>query len=262
MKDPAHYARWVRQFHGMEDTAPLDVDLLAKRCGIAVHEEEYDSFLGLWLHIGSREGILLDSRQIPRRRRFTLGHELGHSCIPSHRKATNLKCIDADLNEADVDRGIETEANRFAAELLAPRKLVASMLKTGALGLAKADEIATRFDISLTCASRRVVEHSGQPGALVLTERGRVSWCVRRHGFPYGLPGKGDRVPPDTIAHFVEHGEGGTTTPRQIDARTWLPMVAGRFTLMESAIRLGSLEQVLSLLWIPDLEAGESEDEE
>src|SRR4026208_1822783 len=110
MKDPAHYARWVRQFHGMEDVVPIDLDLLARRCGIAVHEDEYDSFLGLWLRIGSRQGILLDSRQIPRRRRFTLGHELGHACIPSHRKATNLKCIDKDLNESDIDRGIEAEA--------------------------------------------------------------------------------------------------------------------------------------------------------
>jgi len=261
MKDPAHYARWVRQFHGMEDAAPLDVDLVAKRCGIAVHEDEFDSFLGLWLHIGSREGILLDSRQIPRRRRFTLAHELGHSCIPSHRKSTNLKCIDADVNEADIDRGIETEANTFAAELLAPKKLVATMLKTGALGLAKADEISTRFDISLTSAARRVVEHSGQPTALVLAKRGRVSWCLRRHGFPYGLPGKGDRVPPDTIAHFVEDGESGTPVPRQVGTRTWLPMVTGRFTLMESAIRLGSLDQVLSLLWVPDLEGDESEEE-
>jgi hypothetical protein len=245
----------------MEDAVPLDLDLLAKRCRIEIYEDTFDGFLGLWFRAGSREGIVLDSRQIPRRRRFTLGHELAHSCIPAHRKATNLKCLEADLTEADTDRGIETEANVFAAELLAPKRLVTPMLKTGALGLAKADEIADRFDISLTCAARRIVEHSGQPTALVLTDGERVSWCVRRHGFPYGLPGKGDRVPPDTIAHFIGRGEQGTLAPRRVDPRSWLPMNTTRFTLMESAKRLGSLDQVISLLWIPDLEADESDEE-
>ncbi len=262
MKDPSHYAKWVRKIHGMETAVPLDVDLLAERCGIAVHDDDFDGFLGLWLHAGSREGILLDARQTPRRRRFTLAHELGHSCIPTHRKATNLKCIDADLSEADTDRGIETEANVFAAALLAPKRLVSPLLKTGALSLAKADEIANTFEISLTCAARRVAEHSGQPTALVLTDHGRISWCVRRGGFPYGLPDKGDRVPPETIAHFVEHGEDGTLAPRRVRSTSWLPMTPPRFTLMESAIRLGSLDQILSLLWIPDLERGGTEDEE
>lgn len=262
LKDPAHYARWVRRFHEMEDVAPLDLDLLVERCRIEIYEDIFDGFLGLWFRAGSREGIVLDSRQAPRRRRFTLGHELAHSCIPSHRQATNLKCLDADLTEADTNRGIETEANVFAAELLAPKKLVTAMLNKGALGLAKADEIATRFDISLTCAARRVVEHSGQPTALVLTVGDRIAWCVRRHGFPFGLPGKGDRVPADTIAHFVKGGEDGTVVPQRVDAGTWLPRVPGRFTLMESAIRLGALDQVLSLLWIPDLEQTESDDED
>lgn len=262
MKDPAHYARWVRQVHGMEMAIPLDLDLLAERCQIAVHDEEFDGFLGLWFCIEGIDGIVLDARQGRRRRRFTLGHEIGHACIPTHRKSGARQCLEVDLSEADVDRGLETEANSFAAELLAPKKLVTPMLKTGALGLAKAESIAERFDISLTCAARRVVEHGGQPAALVLVEGGRVAWCLRRHGFPYGLPGKGDRVPADTIARFVEHGDAGTRMPRRVDARTWLPMVAARFTLMESATRLGSLDQVLSLLWIPDLEQDEAEDDD
>lgn len=262
MKSPGDYARWVRRVHGLEEVVPLDVDDLARRCGITVAEETINSFLGLWLRVGSVEGIILDKRQGHARRRFTLAHELGHSCIPTHRKSASLRCLAVDLSGKDSGSTVEAQANEFAAELLAPRKLVAPLLKTGALSLAKAEEIADRFEISLTCAARCVIEHGAQPAALVLTEGGQVSWCVRRHGFPYGLPGNGDRVPPDTMAHFVEHGEDGSRAPRQVSSTAWLPMISARFTVMESAIRLGSLGQVISLLWIPDLEQGPPEDED
>jgi hypothetical protein len=262
VKDPAHYARWVRRVHDVEEELPLDVDALATRCNIHVHDDEFDGFLGLWFTVQGRDAIVLDARQGRRRRRFTLGHELGHACMPSHRASGARQCLDTDLAEADSDRGLEAEANQFAAELLAPRRLVAPLLKTGALDLAKADEIANRFDISLTCAARRVVEHSGQPMALVLSSGGRIIWSVRRHGFPYGLPGRGDPAPPDTIAHSIDRGDGGTLAPRPVSRTAWLPERRGQFTLMESAIRLGMLDQVLSLLWIPDMESADSEDGE
>jgi hypothetical protein len=245
----------------MEEEIPLDVDALAERCNIVVHEDEFDGFLGLWFSIQGRDGIVLHARQGRRRRRFTLGHELGHACMPTHRTSGARQCLETDLTEADADRGIETQANLFAAELLAPKRLVAPLLKTGALGLAKADDIANRFDISLTCAARRIVEHSGQPTALVLSEGGRIAWCVRRHGFPWGLPGRGDRVPVDTIAHSVGHGNDDALAPRPVSGSGWLPDSTGRFRLMESAIRLGALDQILSLLWIPDLEPEGSEEE-
>jgi hypothetical protein len=38
-------------------------------------------------------------------------------------------------------------------------------------------------------------------------------------------------------------------------------MNTARFTVMESAIRLGSLDQIICLLWIPDIDKEESDDE-
>lgn len=261
MKDPPNYARWVRKVHSMEDAVPISVDLLAEKCGIPIHEDSIQGFLGLWLHVSECQGIVLAEGQTSRRRRFTLAHELGHACIPTHSKAGILHCLEADLSEADVDRGLETEANAFAAELLAPKRLVTPMLSTGALSIRKADEIANHFDVSLTCAVRRVVEYGKQAAAMVLSENARIKWSVRRNGFPYGLPGSGDQIPGGTIARDIQAGGANSIDPRSVERLAWLPESSGHFTVMESAIRLGSLNQIVSLLWIPDLEPEESDEE-
>jgi len=200
MNDPQHYARWVRRVHSMEHDVPICVDLLAEKCRIPIYEDSIRGFLGLWFHVRECEGIVLAEGQAPRRRRFTLAHELGHACLPAHRKSAGLKCLEEDLSEADSNRTMETEANAFAAELLAPRKLVTPMLASGAISIRKADEIAEWFDVSLTCVVRRVVEYGKQPAAMVLCDGGKVKWSVRRNGFPYGLPGSGDAIPPGSIA--------------------------------------------------------------
>jgi hypothetical protein len=244
----------------METTIPLDVDLLAERCGIEIYEDGFGSFLGLWFQNGGQQGIALNDNQIPRRRRFTLAHELGHACMPWHQKAAGLMCIDDDLSEADVDRELEREANAFAGELLAPRKLVSPLLATGPLSMRKAEEIANRFEISLTSATRRVVEHGKQAAAVVLCEGGRIRWSVRRHGFPYGLPGRGERIPAGTIAREVHNGRPDCLDPRRVERLAWLPESDGPFSVMESAIGLRALDQVVALLWIPDIEVGEDDE--
>lgn len=254
MLDPTHYARWVRKVHSMENDAPINVDQLAEKCGIAVHEDSIQGFLGLWFQVRDREGIILAEGLTRRRRRFTLAHELGHACLPAHRNSRALKCLDRDLTEADVDRGPETEANAFAAELLAPRRLVVPMLSNGALSIRKGSQIADRFDVSLSCAVRRIVELGRQPTAMVLAEAGSVLWCVRRHGFPFGLPSSGEPVPPDTITADIGAGRDGSADPQAVDPAVWLPTARKRFTLLESAVPLGSTQQVLSLLWIPDFD--------
>jgi hypothetical protein len=82
---------------------------------------------------------------------------------------------------------------------------------------------------------------------------------VRRNGLPYGLPGTGDPVPLETIAADITTGAESIPEAKEVDMAAWLPMSEAKGSLMESAVHLGSLGQVLSLLWIPDLEAEEEE---
>jgi Zn-dependent peptidase ImmA (M78 family) len=64
------------------------------------------------------------------RRVFTLGHELGHILIPWH-IGTHFCRIDADAQLVDeLVKKIESQANRFAAELLMPHAWVNDCIKS------------------------------------------------------------------------------------------------------------------------------------
>jgi Zn-dependent peptidase ImmA (M78 family) len=76
-----------------------------------------------------RPTIILNERRSPRRRRFTLAHELGHVLIPWHIGAI----VDViDLADGAGDSAyweLEAEANRFAAELLMPEEWVTGLIQ-------------------------------------------------------------------------------------------------------------------------------------
>jgi IrrE N-terminal-like domain len=69
-----------------------------------------------------------EAREWPPRRRFTIGHELGHWCM--HRKdGKGIYCREAVVSMPDPERPAgpppaEAEANLFAAALLMPARLV------------------------------------------------------------------------------------------------------------------------------------------
>lgn len=108
------------------------------------------------LVVSELKTIYLDRRECrrhPRRRRFTIAHEIGHWVL--HISAGKLYgCRPADIveqpSEARPDkravRRIEAEANRFAAELLMPETLVVPAATE--LG-SNVPALAERFDVSV-----------------------------------------------------------------------------------------------------------------
>lgn len=111
--------------------------------------------------------ILVNSRQSAGRKTFTIAHELGHYLM--HKSKLELdneiisgaKGIDLDSafiarQEITVDssqeyRQIETEANRFAAEILMPKEI---FLKKCIL-LDSIDDVANYFGVSISAATIR-----------------------------------------------------------------------------------------------------------
>jgi len=67
-----------------------------------------------------------EARRWPQRRRFTIGHELGHWCLHSQQGPT-VYCRSTAISEGQENRPqrpAEEDANHFAAALLMPAKLV------------------------------------------------------------------------------------------------------------------------------------------
>ena len=98
-----------------------------------------------------------EARQWPPRRRFTIGHELGHWVMHRTAGQQSLFCrrttIDESGQRALVVRDIEEEASAFAAELLMPRWLLVREHARVGWDLA---ELCRVFESSNTAMERRI----------------------------------------------------------------------------------------------------------
>jgi hypothetical protein len=108
---------------------PFDLDVLASEYG----ELEYLSLPhevdGITIGIGSarRPRILVNASAPATRRKFTLAHELGHIVIPWH-TGTIISHLNPNHSDAAYMQ-MESEANRFAAELLMPSDWLADQFE-------------------------------------------------------------------------------------------------------------------------------------
>lgn len=107
----------------------------------------------IWVNAG-------EAQQWPGRRRFTIGHELGHHVL--HRDDTHaIFCRSTSVEEADADEPPaarppipvpEDEANVFAAALLMPRWLICRDYRRGM----DFDQLRARYGASMAAMSRRL----------------------------------------------------------------------------------------------------------
>lgn len=125
------------------ELVPFDVYGMAKHFGIRVILEPMDSEIsGMLEELEAGWIIRVNSLHHPNRRRFTIAHEIAHFCL--HRDRHNH------FEDRKFFRGIErnymeTEANRFAAQLLMPSGILQDLMDAhkGDLG-----QIAEIFGVS------------------------------------------------------------------------------------------------------------------
>lgn len=170
--------------------------------------------------------IIVNADRPRRRQRYSIGHELGHFLNERHRSVngTGFVCTAEDMQTAlrkGVHQRQEMEANRFAIEVLTPRRRLAPLLRRAA-DLEHAMTIAETFENSREAAVRRYVELQGECLAVVFTRDGRVRYIEKSEAFPPTLPWIGDAIP---------GGEAGTpgtmTSMDKADAERWLRRADG-----------------------------------
>ena len=163
-------------------------------------------------HLTSLEGCLLTDQQksygailvnrasSPRRRRYTIGHELGHFLSERHVPTSDdgFQCTKDDMGHPKRSgRHLrqEREANTFSIELLAPVRLIQSHLKRPA-DLEHALAIAEDLDISREAAVRRYVALHNECLAVVFSAGDRVRYVEKGEGFPGTAIWANDTLPP------------------------------------------------------------------
>lgn len=114
---------------------------------------------------GDRAIISIDDRMPERRRRFSLGHEIGHWMC--HRGQC-LACAKEDIGRGRAGKNPkERLADRYAADLLMPRFLMRQAIKGRRLDLGLIEEVAESFDVSRLAAAIRLVELEPEPCILI-----------------------------------------------------------------------------------------------
>jgi len=155
-RTPAEYASWLRKVHNVpSEPRPVDLLNIVSRCGGIVEELTLTGCSGALLPVEGCFGIAVRVSDPPVRKRFTIAHELGHFCIPTHSKSA-ARCVSPELAKDESVRVPEREASDFAAELLMPRKIVEPLVTKGAIDLERAEEVERLFEVSKVAAALRI----------------------------------------------------------------------------------------------------------
>jgi hypothetical protein len=148
--------------------------------------------------------IFTKAQSSPQRRRYTIAHELGHFLNLWHEPPSQkgFACTTEDLGtgwrgvskQAGQHRLQESQANRFAIELLAPASRVEPFLKA-IPDLEQVIAISTELHISKEAAARRYVELFERPIAVVFGHDRTVRYVDCDPAFPRVRCRKGDPLP-------------------------------------------------------------------
>lgn len=169
--------------------------------------------------------ILTNARSSYRRQRFTVAHELLHFLNDRHVQTDDgFRCRLDDFRNTfgPIARGVtrharqEREANRFAIELMAPRRRV-ERLFSDEPDLRDVLAIARDLDLSKEAAARRYVELHPAAIAIALSDCGRLRYAAKGREFPALAIRRGQQLPslPD-----VNLGSR-LSTMEEADPRDW-----------------------------------------
>jgi Zn-dependent peptidase ImmA (M78 family) len=191
---------------------PVPIEKLAQQLEIEkIALLETDGFEGGLLTDENRASgiILVNKAARDGRRRFTIGHELGHFLIVSHKpvEAGKFLCSRADMMKWSADQNdqyarMEVEANEFSALLLMPppvlRKFIAQEREPN---LEHVPLIAQHFNVSKEAAARSYAKYHPENIAIVVVKDGVVKRAHKGFKFPWISIPYGKPVPMRSVFH-------------------------------------------------------------
>ncbi|MEM9230660.1 MAG: ImmA/IrrE family metallo-endopeptidase [Pseudomonadota bacterium] len=233
-----------------------------------VRLDNFDGFEGMLLtdKVRSQGAILANTGRGRRRARFTVAHELGHFLMEHHvlTSSEGFQCRASDMRETREDRQQrrqETQANRFAIEVLAPGYKTRQFLDDDP-DLKATQVMRDELDMSLEACIRRYVATHPEPLAAVWSHNGCVRYPIRGPSFPWVKPESGSRLATDTpAARAIARGASGLTRMQECHPESWTDdeSVAELF----EQTRVGKYGHAVTLLWatITDAEEDDGLDE-
>ena len=141
------------------DEPPIDPELIARRLGLKIVELDLgEDVSGLLISKGNESVIAVQKGDRPKRRRFTIAHEIGHFYLRHQFEPGEHVHVDRGHlitpRNSKSSTGLdskEIEANQFAACLLMPSTLLLDRiraLKTKSLRDIHVEKLAEEFQVS------------------------------------------------------------------------------------------------------------------
>lgn len=141
---------------------PVDVVALARALGLNVWETSLSDIAGMVTPDKSNGGIrtgysiYVNADDPPTRKRFTVAHEIAHYLL--HRNTQTKVFTDNQMYRSPgISDQKEAEANRLAADILMPRRLIRQLLDEG---ITNPSEMATQLNVSPQAMEIRLGLHS------------------------------------------------------------------------------------------------------
>jgi Zn-dependent peptidase ImmA (M78 family) len=243
-------AERILQELGVTDPEEIDVDAIAMHMGAVVR---YRPLSGCEAHIIGRDDraiIAVNSRSAKQRRRYSVGHELGHW---HHQRGKALICRPQDIGSyAASALHPERVADGFAADLLMPGYLFAPMMRQYKRPTFEAVRaLAHAFDTSIPATALRVIELGSTPALLICHSNQGRKWFRAHRDVPHHWFPRSD-LDAASFAFDILHGQRAEHQPATMGADAWFDVRhAARFQLREQSIRYGEGE-ILTLLEITD----------
>lgn len=249
---------------------PVPVEEIASAVGVTeIRDVVTDSFEGgLIANLEKSEGVILVNAQSwPTRRRYTLGHELGHFLNPWHkpRHGDQFLCSTEDMRRVwsgKTDRAtrMEVEANQFSAELILPReRFFRAIQKHVGADLAYVLELATDYGTSKEATARRYVDLHEDPLAVVFSKEGRIRYSHRGQDFPFLEASPGAQIPSNSYSARGKTVSGEASDWEEVDAGVWLAD-GGNYIVSEQTLNQRDGHKITLLAIDENEEADEDDD--
>lgn len=239
------------------DRVPVDLEKYAQavKAEVRFSSRLKPGEAGSTMCVNGRHIITVNAADRSERQRFTVLHEIAHVelDLPSRHGET----LDADTLFSYAKRPPEEVlCDVFASECLVPHEFLVRDLKVAELGFPFVEQIAERYQASLSCTLSRLVVNSVVPCASVLSQAGYIrfvaySGSMRERRF-WITPRIA--IPAGSIT-LQSVSVGRSVGPSPVPAYVWTSQdVLSDLELTEDVRLLPAWDQALTLLWFEDSE--------
>jgi hypothetical protein len=239
---------------------PVSIEKYLNAAGadLKVRFDLKDDEAGQTFQVGERHIIVVNGRHSPERQRFTILHELAHIRLKlpsSHQQTITVGQL---LQYVRRPRE-EILCDVFASECLLPKQAFRADVLARPCAFASIQELAERYEASLTATGSRFAAYSEEPCSWILADQHRVRFVshspeLRARGLFIRI---GIEVPSASVLGKLSSGTGlaRTAVPETVPAYVWSNAECrGIEEFTETAVLMPSLNQGVSLLVAEEVE--------